>query len=180
MAFALHQLESNFFGGYPPNFAKYSICWPIKWTFGIGNTYCMMDGLRSRAVGPGSNLAVPVTRTINDRPAHTTRHHLLSDQRLILSVSKPSISQRSQIKEDTVEPSVLARDINLWICISLTCMHWQAARARMWTPDRRGPGGQTGHAHCSAVTYRCATRASILWAFVNAINVFIVPVFYVL
>ena len=34
-------------------------------------------------------------------------------QRLILSVSKPSISQRSQIKEDTVEPSVLARDINL-------------------------------------------------------------------
>jgi len=129
---------------------------------------------------PGSNLAVPVTRTINDRPAHTTRHHLLSDQRLILSVSKPSISQRSQIKEDTVEPSVLARDINLWIYISLTCMHWQAARARMWTPDRRGPGGQTGHAHCSAVTYRCATRASILWAFVNAINVFIVPVFYVL
>jgi len=29
-------------------------------------------------------------------------------QRLILSVSKPSISQRSQIKEDTVEPSVSA------------------------------------------------------------------------
>ena len=27
-------------------------------------------------------------------------------QRLILSVSEPSISQRSQIKEDTVEPSV--------------------------------------------------------------------------
>ena len=31
-------------------------------------------------------------------------------QRLILSVSKPSISQRSQIKEDTVETSVPARD----------------------------------------------------------------------
>ena len=30
-------------------------------------------------------------------------------QQLILSVSKPSISQRSQIKEDTVEPSVPAR-----------------------------------------------------------------------
>jgi len=30
-------------------------------------------------------------------------------QRLILSVSKPNISQRSQIKEVTVEPSVLAR-----------------------------------------------------------------------
>ena len=35
-------------------------------------------------------------------------------QRLILSVSKPSItSQWSQIKEDTVEPSVPAGDINL-------------------------------------------------------------------
>jgi len=34
-------------------------------------------------------------------------------QRLILSVSKPSISQRSQIIEDTVEPSVPAREFNL-------------------------------------------------------------------
>jgi len=36
-------------------------------------------------------------------------------QQLILSVSKPSISYRSQtqINEDTVEPSVPARDINL-------------------------------------------------------------------
>jgi len=34
-------------------------------------------------------------------------------QRLIPSVSKPSISQQSQIKEDIIEPSVLARYINL-------------------------------------------------------------------
>jgi len=34
-------------------------------------------------------------------------------QRLVLSVSKPSISKPSQIKQDTIEPSVLARDINL-------------------------------------------------------------------
>ena len=34
-------------------------------------------------------------------------------QRLILSASKPSISQRSQIKEDTVELSVPAREHNL-------------------------------------------------------------------
>jgi len=33
-------------------------------------------------------------------------------QQLILSVSKPS-SQWSQVKEDTVEPSVLAQDISL-------------------------------------------------------------------
>ena len=37
-------------------------------------------------------------------------------QQLILSVSKPSISQQSQIKENTVEPFVPARDIILWIC----------------------------------------------------------------
>ena len=34
-------------------------------------------------------------------------------QRLILSVSKPSISQRSQIKEDIVEPFVPAGEFNL-------------------------------------------------------------------
>jgi len=34
-------------------------------------------------------------------------------QRLILSVSEPSISQWSQIKEDTLEPSVPAREFNL-------------------------------------------------------------------
>ena len=34
-------------------------------------------------------------------------------QRLILIVSKPSVSQRSQIKEDTVEPSVPALEFNL-------------------------------------------------------------------
>jgi len=33
-------------------------------------------------------------------------------QWLILSVSKPSISQRSQIKEDTVKPSVPVREFN--------------------------------------------------------------------
>ena len=36
-------------------------------------------------------------------------------QRLILSISEPSVSQRSQIKEDTVEPSVHAREFNLSI-----------------------------------------------------------------
>ena len=70
-------------------------------------------------------------------------------QRLILSISKPSISQRSQTKENTVEPSVSAQDIILWIC-TLTCIYWQAA----------GPAFElltfeawrlAGHAHCSAV-----------------------------
>ena len=43
-----------------------------------------------------------------------------SKQQLILSVSEPSISQRSQIKEDTVEPSVLARKFNLKAYAAIT------------------------------------------------------------
>jgi len=41
-------------------------------------------------------------------------------QRLILSVSKHSISERSQIKEDTVEPSVPAREFNLKAYAAIT------------------------------------------------------------
>ena len=41
-------------------------------------------------------------------------------QRLILSVSEPSISQRSQIKEDTVEPSVAALKFNLKAYAAIT------------------------------------------------------------
>jgi len=44
-------------------------------------------------------------------------------QHLILSTSKPSVSQLSQIKEDIVKPSVLAQDIILWISTWLTCIH---------------------------------------------------------
>jgi len=63
---------------------------------------------------PKSNLAARVNRAINDRPAHTAGCHLLSatnNERL-----QTQISQWSQIKEDTVEPTVLARDIILLIC----------------------------------------------------------------
>ena len=41
-------------------------------------------------------------------------------QRLILSISEPSISQRSQIKEDTIEPSVPARKFNLKAYAAIT------------------------------------------------------------
>ena len=41
-------------------------------------------------------------------------------QRLILSISKPSISQWSQIKENTVEPSVPAREFNLKAYAAIT------------------------------------------------------------
>jgi len=37
-----------------------------------------------------------------------------------MNVSKPSISQRSQIKEDTVEPSVPAQEFNLKAYAAIT------------------------------------------------------------
>ena len=56
-----------------------------------------------------------VNRAIHDRPGIQQEAicYQWFKQRLILSVSKPSISQRSQIKEDTVKPSVPAREFNL-------------------------------------------------------------------
>jgi len=64
---------------------------------------------------PGSNLAVRVNRAIDDRPGIQQEAicYQWFKQQLILSVSKPSSSQRSQIKEDTVEPSVPALEFNL-------------------------------------------------------------------
>jgi len=67
------------------------------------NTYCTMDGLSSSA-----------PRTVGPR---VTQQEAICyqwfKQRLILSVSKPSISQRSQTKKDTVEPYVPAREFNI-------------------------------------------------------------------
>ena len=51
----------------------------------------------------------------------------------MLSVSEPSISQRSQIKEDTVEHSVPAREFNL-----------KAYTAITWHNDRASPGLEPG------------------------------------
>ena len=64
---------------------------------------------------PGSNLMVHVNTAIDDRPGMQKEAicYQWFKQRLILSISKPSISRRSQIKEDTVEPSVPAREFYL-------------------------------------------------------------------
>jgi len=72
---------------------------------------------------PGSNLVVSVNRAIDGRPGiqqEEAIYYQWSKQRLILSVSKPSISQRSQIKQDTVEPSVPAQKFNLKVCAAIT------------------------------------------------------------
>jgi len=87
---------------------------------------------------PGSSLAVRVNRAIDDRPGIQQEAicYQWFKQRLILSVSEPSISQQSQIKEDTVEPSVPAREFNL-----------KAYTAITWYNDRVSPGLEPGLAN---------------------------------
>jgi len=71
---------------------------------------------------PESNLAVRANSAIDDRPGIQQEAicYQWFRQRLILSVSKPSISQRLQIKEDTVEPSVPAREFNIKAYAAIT------------------------------------------------------------
>jgi len=67
-----------------------------------------------RAVGPRVQFNLALNRVINDQPEHATGHHLLSLVQAATNnwVSIPSISQPSQIKEDTVKPSVPAWEFN--------------------------------------------------------------------
>ena len=61
-----------------------------------------------------SNLAVRVNALMTGQPIQQEAIcYQWFKQRLILSVSEPTISQQSQIKEDTVEPSVPVREFNL-------------------------------------------------------------------
>ena len=71
---------------------------------------------------PGFNLTVRVNRAIDDRPGiqqEAICYHWFK-QRLILSVSKLSISQQSQLKEDTVKPSVPAGEFNFKVYATIT------------------------------------------------------------
>ena len=83
----------------------------------------------------GPQFAACVNRAIDDRPAHTEGGHLLSVVQawLILSVSKTSISQQSQIKEDTVKPFVPAREFNLKAYATIT---WQNDAASLGLEPR--------------------------------------------
>jgi len=71
---------------------------------------------------PRSNLAVRVNRALvtGQSIQQEAICYQWFKQRLILSVSEPSISQRSQIKDDTVEPSVPAREFNLKAYAAIT------------------------------------------------------------
>ena len=77
------------------------------------NTYCMMDGHSScapRTVGPRVQFSGACEQSHWWPARHTAGGHLLL---VVQTAIKPSISQRSQIKEDTVELSVPAREFNL-------------------------------------------------------------------
>jgi len=65
---------------------------------------------------------VRVNRAIDARPGiqQEVICYQTFKQRLILSVSEPSISQRSHIKEDTVEPYVPAREFDLKAYAAIT------------------------------------------------------------
>jgi len=98
---------------------------------------------------PGSNLAVCVNRAIDDWPdiQQEAICYQWFKQRLILSVSKPSISQRSQIKQDTVEPSVPAREFNLKAYATIT-RHNDPASLGLEPRLARSP--QPGSVYCDA------------------------------
>jgi len=59
----------------------------------------------------GSNLEVRVNRAIDDWPAHTAGGHLLSVVQAATNTER-LWTQQSQIKEETVEPSVPAQAFN--------------------------------------------------------------------
>jgi len=63
-----------------------------------------------------------LTEAIDDRPGIQQEAicYQWFKQRLILSISEPNISQRSEIKEGTVEPSVPDREFNLKAYATIT------------------------------------------------------------
>jgi len=92
--------------------------WHITTVSVAANTCCMMYGLSScarRTVGPRIQFSGACELMTGQCIHQEAICYQWFKQRLILSVSESesSIGQRSQIKEDTVEPSVPAREFNL-------------------------------------------------------------------
>jgi len=80
--------------------------WPITTVYLAANTYCMcmMDGLSSsepRTIGSRVQFSGACELMTGQRIQQEAICYQWFKQGLILSVSKPSISQRSQIKDDT-------------------------------------------------------------------------------
>ena len=91
---------------------------PITTVALAANTYCMMDDHSSCApctAGPRVQFSSACEQPLmtGQRIQQEATCYQWFKQQLILTISEPSISQRSQIKEGTVEPSVPAREFNL-------------------------------------------------------------------
>jgi len=126
--------------------------WPITTISMAANTYCMMDGHSSSALMTGQHIQEEAIC------------YQWFKQRLILSVPEPSISQRSQVKEDTVELSVPARDFNLKEYAAIT---WQwFGQPGPWTQTHRSP--QPGSAYRDATN--SATEAASHYGSVQESN----------
>ena len=105
---------------------------------------------------PGSNLAVCVNRAIDYQRIHQEAIcYQWFKQRLILRVSKPSISQRQQIKKDTVEPYVPAREFNLKAYAAIPDTVIRPARAL--NPDSPITVARQRRAYCDATNNATGT-----------------------
>ena len=80
-----------------------------------------------------------------------------------MSVPKPSISQRSQIKEDTVEPSVPAREFNLKAYAAIS---WHNERVSLGLEPRLADHrSQAARTYCDATN--STTEAGKLYNYCN-------------
>jgi len=98
---------------------------PITTVSLAATTYCIIDGHSSsapRTVGPRVQLsgACEMPLMTGQRIQQEAICYQWFKQLLMLRFSEPSISQRSQIKEDTVEPFVPAREFNLKAYAAIT------------------------------------------------------------
>ena len=98
---------------------------PITTVSLAANTYCIMDGHTScapRTVGPRVQFSGACEQSYWWPARHTAGGHLLSVVHAATNTecAKPSISQLSQIKEDSVKLSVPAREFNLEAYAAIT------------------------------------------------------------
>ena len=105
---------------------------PITTVSVAANTHCMMDGHSSyapRTVDPRVQFSGACEQSHWWLARHTAGGHLLSVVQAATNIERlwTQYSQRSQIKEDTVEPSVPAREFNLTAYAAIT---WHNDRAR--------------------------------------------------
>jgi len=110
--------------------ARHTTCQIMAWPSGSPPAVCLAGHQRLCSHAPLNWTLGP---TVQGAHELSVICYQWFKQRLILSVSKPSISQRSQIKDDTVEPSVPALEFNLKAYATVT---WHNDRANLGLEPR--------------------------------------------